>query len=63
MVDVLRTFIATPKQREAAITAASSVPGGDGMFLSQDENGNCVSSGYVSEALVEALSGLCTISE
>ena len=63
MTGILRTFTATPEQVDAAREAASSIPGGDGMFIAQDENGNYISSGYVSEALVEALSGLCTISE
>ena len=63
MTDILRTFTATPEQVEAARAAADATPGGAGMFLSQDEAGNFVSSGFVSEELVAALEGLCAISE
>lgn len=63
MTDILRTFIATAEQVVAARAAAEQVPGGAGMFVSQDENGNFVSSGYVSPELVAALEGLCTITE
>ena len=63
MPDILRTFTATPAQVEAARAAAETVPGGAGMFLSQDEAGNYVSSGYASQELAEALEGLCAVSE
>lgn len=62
MTDILRTFTATPEQVEAARAAAEAIPGGAGMFLSQDEAGNFVSSGFVSPELVAALVGLCAIS-
>ena len=61
-MDILRTFTATPAQVEAARAAAESTPGGAGMFQSQDEAGNYVSSGYVSQELADALEGLCAIS-
>ena len=62
MTDILRTFTATPAQVEAARAAADAIPGGAGMFVAQDEQGNYVSSGYVSEELAAALVGLCAIS-
>ncbi|MEN6303635.1 MAG: hypothetical protein ABFE07_16105 [Armatimonadia bacterium] len=61
-MDILRTFTATPAQVEAARAAAESIPGGSGMFVAQDEQGNYVSSGYVSQELADALEGLCAIS-
>ena len=63
MTDILRTFTATPAQVEAARAAAEAVPGGAGMFQSQDEAGNYVSSGYVSPELAAALTGLCAVTE
>lgn len=62
-MDILRTFTATPAQVEAARAAAEQIPGGYGMFVSQDEAGNYVSSGYVSQELADALAGLCTVTE
>ena len=62
-MDILRTFTATPAQVEAARAAAEAIPGGAGMFLSQDEAGNYVSSGYVSQELADALAAVCTVSE
>lgn len=62
MTDILRTFTATPAQVEAARAAAEQIPGGQGMFIAQDEAGNFVSSGYVSQELADALEGLCAIS-
>lgn len=63
MNDSLRTFTATPAQVEAARAAAESIPGGQGMFIAQDEAGNYVSSGYVSQELADALATICTVSE
>lgn len=63
MTDILATFTATPEQVEAARAAAEAIPGGSGMFIAQDEAGNFVSAGYVSEELAAALEGLCAISE
>lgn len=63
MTDILRTFTATPAQVEAARAAAEQIPGGSGMFIAQDEAGNFVSSGYVSQELADALANVCTVSE
>ena len=63
MNDILATFTATPEQVEAARAAAEQIPGGSGMFIAQDEAGNFVSAGFVSEELVATLEGLCTITD
>ena len=62
-MDILRTFTATPAQVEAARAAAEQIPGGAGMFVAQDEAGNYVSSGYVSQELADAIATLCMVSE
>lgn len=62
-MDILRTFTATPAQVEDARAAAEQIPGGQGMFVAQDEAGNYVSSGYVSQELADALAAVCTVSE